>query len=159
MATNYVDIVSGRKIVGYTTSRLIELKKYKTTTDFTQMYFGDGSVIKDGVDYSMSEVNKFVVYYIGGIRYVDILVNGEPSSTVITYYAQGMTPVDFISERMYKNPNKENIVSNPKIDDDVFIVRQELSVFDNNYRLEFIRNLNELNTFTAGSFFNIVNYT
>jgi len=50
-------------------------------------------------------------------------------------------------------------VSNPKINDDVFIVRQELSAFDSNYKLEFIRNLVDLTSYAGGNFFNIVNNT
>jgi hypothetical protein len=55
--------------------------------------------------------------------------------------------------------NKENIISNPKIYNDVFIVRQEVSAFDGNYRLEYIRTLVDLTTYAGGNFFNIVNNT
>jgi hypothetical protein len=55
--------------------------------------------------------------------------------------------------------NKENIISNPEIYDDVFIIRQEISAFDGNYRLEYIQNLIDLETYAGGNFFNIVNNT
>jgi hypothetical protein len=54
---------------------------------------------------------------------------------------------------------KENIISNPKINDDVFITRQELSAFEKNYRLEYIRNLVDLETYAGGNYFNIINNT
>ncbi len=146
-------------IVGYTTSRLIELKKYTVTNDFTQQYFGNGSINHDGVDYANSVAGVYVTYYIGGLKYIDSIGGDIPDSTLVSYEPKGMTDADFISTRMIKNPNKEKIISNPKIDDDVFIVRQELSVFDKNYRLQYIRNLTELDTYAAGGFFNIVNNT
>ena len=55
--------------------------------------------------------------------------------------------------------NKENIISNPEIANDVFIDRQEISAFDQNYRLEYIGSLVDLTTYAGGGFFNIVNNT
>ena len=49
--------------------------------------------------------------------------------------------------------------SNPKIEDDVFIVRQQLSAFNDNYNLEFIENLNDLINYAGGNYFNIINNT
>ena len=64
---------------------------------------------------------------------------------------------NFIDEQYIKNPNKEKIISNPKIFDDVFITRDELSAFNKNYRLEYIRNLVDLTTYAGGKYFNIIN--
>jgi len=52
-------------------SRLQELRKYTVSTGFTEQYVGGGSWISDGVDYVNSVSGVSVVYYIGGIRYVD----------------------------------------------------------------------------------------
>jgi hypothetical protein len=71
----------------------------------------------------------------------------------------GTSSPDFINKPVYKDPNKESIISNPKIYDDVFIIREELSAFDANYRLEYIKNLIDLETYAAGQFFNIVKNT
>lgn len=76
-----------------------------------------------------------------------------------TFTFQPNNQNNFIDVPYYKDPSKDNIISNPKIRNDVFIVRQELSAFDKNYKLEYIGNLNELVTYAGGNFFNIVNNT
>jgi hypothetical protein len=52
-------------------SRLPELRKYTVTTGFTEQYVSGGNWSTDGVDYPNSVSGVSVVYYIGGIRYVD----------------------------------------------------------------------------------------
>ncbi len=145
-------------VTGQCTSRLLELRKYSVTNVFANQYFGNGSYIIDGVDYSNSISGVSVVYFLGGIRYVDFLT-GSTSGSTFSFTSLGYTNPNFINKPIYQDPNKENIISNPKISDDVFIVRQELSAFDGNYRLEFIKNLIDLETYAAGNFFNIVKNT
>jgi hypothetical protein len=145
-------------VTGASSSRLSELRKYTITNVFADQYFGGGSLTVDGVDYTTSIPNVTVVYYIGGIRYTDYLSGVTSGLTIYRFVPQGTgSTANFINAPYYKNPNKENIVSNPKINDDVFIVRQELSAFDSNYRLEYMKSLNDLETYAGGNFFNIVN--
>lgn len=141
-------------ITGTSKSRLSELKKYSVSSDFTKQYFGNGSLINDGVAYDNSIENNKIVYYIGGIKYTDIV---SSNVTTFSYDGMGLSSPDFINVPIYKDSNKENIISYPKINDDVFIVRQELSAFDQNYKLEYIRNLSDLKTYAGGNFFKIVN--
>jgi hypothetical protein len=138
------------------TSRLSELRKYTTSNIFANQYIGGGSFVNDGVDYSASISGVSVTYYLGGIKYIDDVANGI---TTFVYTPSGTSSPDFINAPYYKDPQKENIISNPKIINDVFIVRQELSAFENNYRLEHIKNLNELLTYAGGKYFNIVSNT
>ena len=79
------------------------------------------------------------------------------TGTTYGFIPQGTSSLDFIEAPIYKDPKKENIISNPKINDDVFIVRQELSVFEQNYRLEYVSNLVELTTYAGGNYFKIIN--
>ena len=137
-------------------SRLIELKKYITNATFLQQYVSGGTWTSDGVDYNNSPSIDYVVYYIGGIQYIDQTV-GTGKTTTFLYSPNN--DYNFIDEPVYKNPNKENIISNPKINDDVFIDRNNFSAFDNNYRLEYIRNLIDLTTYAGGKYFNIINNT
>jgi len=156
---DYVGFTGGSFVVtGESISRLSELRKYTVTTVFTNQYIGGGTYSSDGVDYGSSISGVSIVYYIGGIRYVDILT-GTTAKTTFDFISTGVLSPSFINAPIYKDPKKENIISNPKIGDDVFIVRQALSAFDNNYRLEQIKNLNELVTYAGGNFFNIVNNT
>jgi len=99
-----------------------------------------------------------IIYYIDGIEYIDVMSGSSSGITYTIYTPQGIgNTLNFINVSYYKNPTKENIISNPKINDDVFILRQELSAFDKNYRLEYIKNLSELLTYAGGNFFNIIN--
>lgn len=172
------------EVTGSSNSRLSELRKYVVTPIFVNQYIGGGNYNTDGVDYiNTIDPSKSIIYYLGGIKYIDvfgtktiyaldyndtdtfineinekfIIVYG--TDTTFTFTALGTSSPDFINVPYYKDPNKENIVSYPKINDDVFIIRQELSAFDKNYRLEFIKNLVDLETYASGKFFNIVNNT
>ena len=137
-------------------SRLNELRKYTITTNFANQYVSGGSWVQDGVDYLNSPVIEYVVYFIGGIRYVDeTLING--TTTSFSYLPNNT--YNFIDEQYIKNPNKEKIISNPKIYDDVFITRDNLSAFNKNYKLEYIRNLVDLTTYAGGKYFKIINNT
>ena len=137
-------------------SRLNELRKYTITTNFANQYVSGGSWIQDGVDYLNSPAIEYVVYFIGGIRYVDeTLING--TTTSFSYLPNNT--YNFIDEQYIKNPNKEKIISNPKIYDDVFITRDNLSAFNKNYKLEYIRNLVDLTTYAGGKYFKIINNT
>ena len=138
------------------TSRLNELRKYTTSNIFANQYISGGSFTNDGVDYLTSVSGVSVTYYLGGIKYIDDVAS---EITTFIYAPSGTSSPDFINAPYYKDPKKENIISNPKINDDVFIVRQELSAFENNYRLEHIRNLSELLTYAGGKYFNIVSNT
>jgi len=149
--------IDGYIVTGTSSSRLSELEKYTITNIFSNKYVINGSYSVDGVDISASNQNESIIYFIGGIRYVDVIVNGVTVKTTFNFYSKGYDSPDFINVPIYKNPNKENIISNPKILNDVFIIRQELSAFDKNYRLEFIKNLVDLTTYAGGNFFNIVN--
>lgn len=141
-------------VTGTSASRLSELRKYTVTSVFADQYIGSGSWTSDGVDYGSSPDIDNVVYYLGSIQYNDI-----SGTTTFSFTAQGTSNPIFIETPIYKDPKKDNIISNPKIDDDVFIIRQALSVQEQNYRLQYITNLVELTTYAGGNYYNIVNNT
>lgn len=141
-------------VTGTTNSRLIELRKYATTGTIANIYITGGGINIDGVDLVQTTTNS-IVYYIGGVKYVDT-TNADGTITTFSFAAEGLNNPNFITRYIYKDPNKENIISYPKIDNDVFISRQEISVFEKNYRLEFIDKLIDLETYAGGSYFNVV---
>ena len=144
-------------VTGEGSSRLQELRKYTVTTVFADQYVTGGSPITDGVIiYASTSASTY--YYIGGIRYHDVIVD-DVTTTYFLYAAEGTSSADFIDVPYYKHPDKSKIISQPKINDDVFIIREDLSAFDKNYKLEYITNLVELTTYAGGRFFNIVNNT
>ena len=144
-------------VTGETTSRLSELRTYRITTVFIEKYPSNGSITNDGVDFNQSNPEIEIIYYIGGIKYVDDIINSI-TRYEFTTLGTGNT-LNFINAPIYKDPKKENIISRPKIQDGVFILRQEVSAFEKNYKLQHINNLVELTTYLGGSYFNIVNNT
>lgn len=145
-------------VTGTSTTRLGELLKYTITSDFMQQYVVYDINLGTGVDYTISLSNQNVTYYISGIKYRDITTNGI-TKTYYEFNSLGSLSPDFIHTNYIKKPENENIVSNPKINDDVFIVRPEISAFENNYRLEYIKSIQDLETYAGGKYFNIVNNT
>lgn len=148
--------MSNFQVTGISSSRLSELRKYTITDVFNNQYFGNGSDINNGVDFNESIQNEKVVYYIDGIKYSDY-ISTTGTTTKFKFLSDYDSEITFENALMFKNPNKSKLISNPKINDDVFIIRQEASVFDWNYRLEYIKSLVDLNTYAGGNLFNIVN--
>ena len=148
-------------VSGESTSRLSELEKYVVTTNFSEKYKLSGSVNVDGVNLTASNVSSYpkrIVYYVGGIAYTDFQETPDaPWRTIYNFEGQGYNSPDFIEYPTYKDPNKEKIFANPKIENDVFIDREEESAYKDNFILEYIGNLIELETYAGGNYFNIVN--
>lgn len=145
-------------VTGVTNSRLIELRKYTINGTLGQIYTTGGSVDNDGI-VLLESTNTNIIYYLGGIRFNDIIDVTGGTTTTFAYEPEGLDNPNFITRYIYKDPNKENIISRPKIDNDVFITRQSISAFEKNYRLEFMEKLSDIENFAGGSYFNIVQNT
>ena len=147
-------------VTGLTPSKLTELKKYRITGALSERYFTGGTLTSDGIVVSSSTDNVVINYFIGGIKYTDFFDDeGNYDRTEFSFEAQGTNSPDFIDGRLIKDSAKENIIGMPEVDNDVFIIRQSLSVFENQYRLRAISNLSELNFYAGGSNFNIISNT
>lgn len=144
-------------ITGTCRSRLSELKKFSQNSNPIDNYKQSSTPANDGVNKTLSNNNK-TVYYIGGITFTDQIIRGE-EVTRFSFIKTQINSSDFVNKPIYKDPNKWNMISQPKVDDDVFIIRQQISAFNDNYKLEFINNLNELTNYAGGNYFNIVNNT
>lgn len=144
-----------------TNSRLNELRKYVTTGGLLDRYVhstGNGN----GVNVSTSQVTNYpliINYYIGDITYTDVIQSDGSSVTYFEFTPEGTSSPNFIDVPIIKNSDKDKIIGNPKIIDDVFIERDSRSAFDKNYRLQYLKSLNEILTYAGGGFFNIVNNT
>lgn len=146
-------------ITGTSTSRLAEIKKYKTSGDMFEQHLSSTGSASDGINKQESIASGFpakIVYYVGGITYYDIINDDGTTITIFNFVGQGYNSSNFINERIIKDPNKHNLVQYPKIQNDVFIDRQQLSVFDKNYKLREINKLIDLLTYAGGRYFNIV---
>ena len=138
-------------------SRLVELRKFVTTDVFADKYKVFAGAGSDGVDYVNSIEGQKIIYYLGGIRYIDYISNGTTTLTTFKFSTIGSGNPQFITAPIYMQPTKEGLADNPETNNDVFITRQQISAFDGNYRLEHIKNLIELTTYAGGNFFKFVN--
>jgi hypothetical protein len=158
--TNYV-------VTGYSSSKLAQIRKYTVSPYVINQYFLSTTPIFNGLDLPRSGLvgltgvtaftNYNTYYYVGGITYLQL--SGTTGTTVFQFTGTTNDTLNFVNKPMIKDENKENMTGKPIIENDVFIVRQELSVFERNYNLEFIRNLAELESYAGGAYFNIVNNT
>jgi len=148
-------------VTGASFSRLNELEKYVVSTDPNVKYFGGGSPTVDAVSsFTINPSLTAFTYYIGGIQYNDLTVSGS-SATTTTFSFTTVTndPLNFDNKRIIKFENKQNMVENPQVGKDVFIVRQQQPVFERNYRLRAVNGLNDTLTYAGGNYFKIFNNT
>ena len=143
-------------VKGSSSSRLNELRKYRIDGDLSDRYFTGGNLNNDGIDVPTSTADTIVNYYIGGIKYTDLYVEGEYDETIFEFTAEGTSSSDFINLPLIKDFGKGNVIGRPEVKRDVFIIRQSLSVFERQYRLKVITNLSELNFYAGGANFNII---
>lgn len=141
-------------ITGTSHTRLNELKKYKDTDNFYEMYRIYNSLTNDdGVDYDESNPNSEIIYYIRGIRYVDNINN---NTTTFSLTSDGINDEsNFIEKKIYKDGDMMKIIDKPKVFNDIFINRGGVSVFNKIYGLEYIEKMIHLTTYAGGRFYNI----
>jgi len=153
-------IIAPYVVSGGSKSRLNELKKYVISNNFFEQYHLSTIITTNGVDNTKSNVISYpyrVIYYIDSIQYTDIINSGGTGITTYSFTGQGYNSVLFDNYSIYKDSTKENIVENPQINSDVFIDRQEVSAFNDNYKLEHINSLAQLTSYVGGKYFNINN--
>jgi len=145
-------------VTGTSSSRLSELRKFSVSGTLSELYYTSTDPnVADGVNESLTMTAVTWTYYIGGITYVDDVVN---QITSFTYDSLGYEePNNFVDLPFIKDETKQNIIDKPEIDNNVFIIRQSLPVFQNVYRLQDISNLSELEKYAGGAKFNIINNT
>lgn len=142
-------------VTGTGSSRLSELRKLtKDGGSIASRYFTSNNPSNDGVNISLTTEGVTWTYYIGGITYVD---NVETGITSFIFQSQGYADTNnFIDLPIIKDPAKENIIDIPEINNNVFIIRQSLPVFENIYRLEGFINMFQLESYAGGNNYNII---
>jgi hypothetical protein len=142
-------------VTGTSSSRLSELRKFSISGSLSDLYFTSTSPSTDGVNVSLTNTGTTWTYYIGGITYVDDVAN---NITTFTFESIGYEDTNnFVDLPFIKDETKQNVIDKPEIDNNVFIIRQSLPVFQNIYRLDSVGNLNDLEKYAGGGKFNIVN--
>ena len=149
----------GTTITGTSSSRLIELRKYTVSGTLSDMYFTSTSPTQDGLNISLTVSGSSYVYYLGGLTYTDTVV-GSATTTTFSYFSYGLNdPANFVNQHLIKLESKQNVVENPFINSDVFIIRQELPVFEQSIRLRGISSLNDIIAYAGGNYFTIYENT
>lgn len=144
---------------GVTTSRLNELRTYRTESNISE--FGDKYVKYDP---DIEPKNGYVagsvlmgeiVYYVNDIKYKDIY--DEDGNFIITHFYLEPKEMD-VNEDGYliKNNKYGNSVDKPRIYLDVFVDRNEKTAFKDNRILSDLTSLLEVTTFAGGNYFNII---
>jgi len=148
-------------VTGTSSNRLPELRKYNSNPDYSIRYRTSTSPSTDGLNVGASTTTgstKTLIYYIGGITYTNIETTST-TATTFTFTSTGLSTVNFENRPILKIEAKQNMAENPLIDSDVFIIRQELPVFENSVRLRAIGNLNQVSLYAGGNYFTIYENT
>lgn len=149
-------------VTGTSESRLDELRKYTVSGSLSVRYFTSISNAIDGLDLSLTTTGvtaSTYTYYIGGITYVDD-INSEFTGTTYSFTSLGLDdPNNFDDLPYIKIESKQNMVENSQVSTDVFIARQQQTVFDKNYRLRGLGSISDLLTYAGGNYFTIYNNT
>lgn len=149
-------------VTGQSKSKIEELRKYTVTQNLSNRYFTTIDPNGSGLDLSESKIGDVtgdtLIYYISGITYREIRTTGT-TATTFSFQSKGLNSPNFINKPMIKDESIQEIVAKPKVIENIFIDRQQVSVFENNYRLRDIRNITELQLYAGGNFYNIVNNT
>ncbi len=144
-------------VTGTSSSRLSELRKFTVSGNIDELYYTSTNPSTDGVNIILTFTGITWVYYIGEITYIDDVID---NITMFSFISQAYDDENnFLDLPFIKDESKENIIDKPEIDNNVFITRQSLAVFENVYRLQNIANLSELEKYAGGGKFNIVNNT
>jgi len=147
-------------VTGESFSRLNELEKYVVSNDPNVKYFPYTGGTDGLSGFTINASMTAFTYYVGGILYTDLTVSGS-SATTTTFSFNAITnnPLNFDNKRIVKFENKQNMVENPRVGKDVFIVRQQQPVFERNYRLRAVNSLNDTLTYAGGNYFTIFDNT
>ena len=146
-------------ITGASSSRLSELRKWSASNDLSKKYYTSINSSTDGLNLSLTTSGLTYVYYIGGISYIDNIINST-TITTFSFESSGYSDTNNFTNLPYiKDEAKQNMIDKPIVGSDVFIIREDLPVLENNYRLSGVENLTELTFYSGGNYFNIVNNT
>lgn len=148
-------------VTGYSSSRLNEIEKYVVSTDPNIKYLSGGTIGVDGLSqYTSGTTGITIIYFIGGIQYTDIKnIESSGFTTTFMFINNGWSSENFDNKRIIKLESKQNMVENSQVSTDVFIARQQQTVFEKNYRLRGLGSMSDLLSYAGGNYFTIYNNT
>ena len=138
-------------ISGYTDSRLLEIQTYEKNQPYQVGYNGVTQV-----DYNNNGTVKFIEYIINDIKYQTTFVRplfpNEPlkafvTNTIYFFESEGLTEENI---NVIKKEVEMGLSEPPKIEEEIFIERQETSVFERHLRMGEIESLEQLEEYKNG---------
>lgn len=133
-------------VTGTTTHRLDVIKTYDINEPYKVGVNGVTSVIEDNG--KISEVS----YTIDGINYTTTFITGGETNTTFSYSPSPLQEDDYF---VFKNEVTMGVVFSPKIEEELFIDRKPISVFDSQIRLSNIDTMEDLERYNNG-YYNII---
>lgn len=136
-------------ITGQTDSRLEEVETFDRLSPFKVGINGVQSITYNN-DGSFNEITYIIdnITYI--TRYFDLF-------TVFVYTTYGINGFNSDTFSLIKDDTLMGIDGQPQIDNNIFVERQEITVFDPHIRLKYINNVGELITYGGGLYYKIFN--
>lgn len=144
-------------ITGLTINKLSRLRTFSQNMALSQRYVTSTSASINGLNIAQTVITpslEMYVYYIDNITYTTTITSGS-TQTIFSYNSVFGDPLLFENKPILKDELKMHQIEKSRIEPDVFIVRQNLPVFVDNYRLSDIKNIDELYKYGSG-YFNII---
>ena len=127
-------------ISGTTSHRLTEISRYSTTQPFL---VGVNGVTN--ITYNSDGTINQIYYTLDGINYITSYFSPYP-----TIFYTNLVGNYFQTSNLIKEETKMNTVFPPKIDNQIFIERMSLAVFERHTRLSNITNIGSLTEYRNG---------
>ncbi len=139
-------------ISGYTDARLLEIQTYDRDQPYQVGYNGVTQI-----DYDTNGNIKFIEYILNDIKYQTTFGRPlffdnnpdrrRPSPTVYFFESEGLTEENI---NVIKKEVEMGLSEPPKIEEEIFIERQETSVFERHLRMGEIESLEQLEEYKNG---------
>jgi hypothetical protein len=144
-------------ISGITINRLSRLRTFSQSSDLNLKYLTSNSLSTNGLNVNQTLISgssEKYVYYIDNITYTTI-ITPTLNQTVFSYSSTYGNSILFDNKPILKNEEKMRHIEKMRIEPDVFIVRQNLPVLMDSYRLSDISKMDEFYQYGSG-YFNII---
>jgi hypothetical protein len=144
-------------ISGYTLNKLSRIRTFSQSSDLNLKYITSTTPTTNGLNLNQTSVTGSIdkyVYYIDGITYTTTIT---PSSEVTTfsYVSVFGDSALFENKPILKDEEKLRQIEKARIEPDVFIVRQNIPVLMDMYRISDVKNMEEIYQYGSG-YFNII---
>lgn len=141
-------------ITGTSINKLSRIRTYSQSTDLSKKYIVSTNSAVNGLDLTKtvvaSEIETYV-YYIDKITYTTVITS-TTNRTTYSYNSIQSDPILFDNKPIIKDEKKMHQIEKSMIEPDVFIVRQDLPVLTDIYRLADLKNVDHLYRYGAGHF-------